>query len=597
MNSKSYKLFYDNLIVFITALIPVVFWQPFFDPFGPAQLMVLRVFVPLAFFFYFLSFIKAPSVEIKVNPVVIILLLYVLACFVSLFYSINRQISFKYIYEITLAIAGGWLIYSAGGRKGMEKVFVIIIVFHTIIASYGIMQHFDADIFKWNTNFAGRPLGTIGNPDFFAGELLISIFLTLSYIIFGKKYRALLGIAAIIQLLCFIYAKVAGAYIGFAAGAAALVIIALLKFKPSGKKMALGALAVVVAGIILLPFIYSKSGKFIEEKKHSLRDRMLMWEASVLMFKDSPVIGKGFGNYRLYYPKFQGELLNDPKNNNYDYVVTWMPHQNYLLIMAETGIAGIVLFLAAVFAGFYFLAKSLKSEINPYNASIASALIALLWASFFNTFYNVPSTMLFFFLFLIAAAGINGKGRVLILKNPGIKIVCAAGLVLFVYSAVADGKTITASVYLKKANSLTRQKLLDKAIPMHERVMQLGPVELCPQTDVAQFYYAAEAYREAGMLAKAYELYGKDLKLNPYCPEVNNMYGALAGQLGNIDLSIAHLKTAVFTAPHYETAYTNLATAYMVKGDKESAKAILEQFVEKNGTNERIEILIKAAGN
>ena len=51
MNSKTYKLFYDNLIVFITALIPVVFWQPFFDPFGPAQLMVLRVFVPLAFFY------------------------------------------------------------------------------------------------------------------------------------------------------------------------------------------------------------------------------------------------------------------------------------------------------------------------------------------------------------------------------------------------------------------------------------------------------------------------------------------------------------------------------------------------------------------
>ena len=265
--------------------------------------------------------------------------------------------------------------------------------------------------------------------------------------------------------------------------------------------------------------------------------------------------------------------------------------------MSETGIAGIVLFLAAVIAGFYFLAKSLRGEINPYNASIASALIALLWASFFNTFYNVPSTMLFFFLFLIAAAGINGKEKVLILKNPAIKIVCAAGLILFVYSAVADGKTITASVYLKKANSLTRQKLLDKAIPMHERIMQLAPVELCPQTDVAQYYYAAEAYREAGMLQKAYELYGKDLALNPYCPEVNNMYGALAGQLGNIDLSIAHLKTAVFTAPHYETAYTNLATAYMVKGDKESAKAILKQFVEKNGTNERIEILIKAAGN
>ncbi|HPN65346.1 MAG TPA: tetratricopeptide repeat protein [Candidatus Goldiibacteriota bacterium] len=98
-------------------------------------------------------------------------------------------------------------------------------------------------------------------------------------------------------------------------------------------------------------------------------------------------------------------------------------------------------------------------------------------------------------------------------------------------------------------------------------------------------------------LQKAFEFYGRDLAVNPYCPEVNNMYGALGGQLGNVDLAIKHLNTAIFTAPHYETAYTNLATAYMVKGDAPSAKKILQRYVEKNSVNPRVENMLKALGN
>jgi len=598
VGTKVYKLFSDNLLIFIAALITVVFWQPFFDPFGPAQLMMLRIFVPLAFLFFFLS-VAAEKKEtaVKINGVVIFLFLYLLTCAFSVFFAFNKEISIKYVCELGLAIAGGWLICERYGRKGIDKVFAVLIVFHTLIAGYGVMQHFESDIFRWSTNFAGRPMGTIGNPDFFAGELLVSIFLTAAYILFGKKYKIPLIISAVIQILCFYYAKVAGAYIGFAAGAAVIFIIAFVRFKPSKKVAAAVIAAFIVLSAAAAPFIISKSGRFIEEKKHSMTDRMLMWKASLLMFKDVPVTGLGFGNYRIYYPKYQGELLNAPENNKYDYVVTWMPHQNYLLIMAETGLIGILLFLASVLAAVLYLFKSIKAGINPVNAGAISVIAALLAASFFNTFYNVPSTTLYFFMLLMLAGYAGNGSKILRLKKGASAAICAVSAAVLLYCAVNDGKTALSAVYLKKANSLTRQKMYGEAISMHERIEKLKPVELCPQTDVAQFYYAAETYREAGMLQKAFEFYGRDLAVNPYCPEVNNMYGALGGQLGNVDLAIKHLNTAIFTAPHYETAYTNLATAYMVKGDAPSAKKILQRYVEKNSVNPRVENMLKALGN
>ena len=124
--------------------------------------------------------------------------------------------------------------------------------------------------------------------------------------------------------------------------------------------------------------------------------------------------------------------------------------------------------------------------------------------------------------------------------------------------------------------------------------MEINPVELCPQTVVAQFYYAAENYREMGMLEKAEGHYRKDLELNPYGPEVNNMLGALLGQTGRIEESIEYLKKTIFIAPQYEAAYTNLATAYASKGDFESAARVLEKFIVINGPKPEIGAMLEA---
>jgi tetratricopeptide (TPR) repeat protein len=204
-----------------------------------------------------------------------------------------------------------------------------------------------------------------------------------------------------------------------------------------------------------------------------------------------------------------------------------------------------------------------------------------------NTFYNIAATTLCFFLFIFVQYLYTGREGAYVLdrKKTGIAaVIAAAVLVMFI---AADGRTMASNVYLKKAVKEEKDRDFVSAIAHYDRIISMKPVELCPQTDVAQYYYAAEAYRESGDLKKAQEYYAEDLKINPYCPEVNNMLGAVTGQLGGIEQAIGLLKLSIYIAPHYDAAYMNLATAYASKKDYGGARNIIEKYINENGHDQK----------
>jgi O-antigen ligase len=601
VNHKNIRLLIKLVVNLIIFCAPVIFWQASMDPFGPPQLMAVRVFVPLLFLLYALKCRVEGRIVLKKNPVLLPLSMYLAVSLISVLFAMNRQISLKYLYEMILFVYGAYMIYAVSDKRDIDRIFTLIMVSHTCMAAYGITQHFGADIFAWNTNFAGRPMGTIGNPDFFAGQLLFPVFMLAAYAAFGKKFRAAAIAGLVINVICLAYTKVLGAFIGFGAGAAAIGIVYLVKnreYLAARKKSVAAALAIMVAAAaVISPFAVKKAGNFLQDKKRSMTHRLLMWESSLLMIKESPVFGKGIGNYRLYYPKYQARLLADPKNKEYDYVVTWMPHENYLLIAAETGIISLGIFLLAVFV-FYGMCYDIfirKKYFDPAPAGMMAAVTAVLAASFFNTFYNIAGTTLYFFVMMFAVKLYSGETGARVFDGKKAGLAAAAAAVLLLLFIAADGKTMAANIYLKRGARLEKDRNFGAAISYYDRILSLNPVELCPQSDVAQFYYAGEAEREAGNMQKAREYYEKDLAINPYCPEVNNMLGAVTGQLGDLDRSIKLLELAVYVAPHYDAAYINLATAYMMKNEPDKAKAALLQYTARNGPNAQFDALMQAA--
>ncbi len=596
--------FNRNLLNFVVFASAFIFYQPFFDPFGPAQTAVIRLFIPLLIFVFLLKSYHEGRAVFKYNQLLLPFGLYLSAALISVFFSINTSISLKYLAELGLYIAGAYFIYNISTEKSFSRIIFFIIFTRSIMSFYGIMQHFDMDIMAWNTNFMGRPLGTIGNPDFFAGELLFSAFVLLSYAVYSARYRALSIAGLALHLICIYYTKVIGAYLGLAAGAAAFIVIYLLfsprpikeKIKRNKKNLTTAVIIILIAAVAGGIFFSGRIKSLASEKKRSLVHRLLMWESSLLMIKDSPLMGKGIGSFRLNYPLYQGKLLNDGKNNMYDYVVTWMPHQNYLLIASETGLLGLGFFLLGIFA-FYAMGYRIyaaRDGLSPVLAGVISGITAILGAAFFNTFYNIPATTLVFFTAILCLPLFYPGAKAVIIKKGGVSALLALSVCLLLFFAVTEGRTMAANLCMKKGDSYSKKNMGSEALGYFEKVIALKPVELCPQMDVAQYYFAAEEYRKAGDLKSAEKNYREDLLINPYCPEVNNMLGALLGQTGNMEECLKKLELAIYVAPHYDAAYTNLVTAYMVDGDYEKAKSTILRYTEKNGSKPEFENLLKA---
>jgi len=84
------------LILFVFIILVVAFWQPFFDPFGPSQLIFIRVFIPLIIIYYLIININSKQITVKINPLLLPLTGYIIFSFISVFFALNKEISLKY---------------------------------------------------------------------------------------------------------------------------------------------------------------------------------------------------------------------------------------------------------------------------------------------------------------------------------------------------------------------------------------------------------------------------------------------------------------------------------------------------------------------
>lgn len=97
----------------------------------------------------------------------------------------------------------------------------------------------------------------------------------------------------------------------------------------------------------------------------SKENRMIIYKRTLEGFREKPLFGWGYGNYRFAYPKFYRpgdpdlSLFNDGER-------AWLmhPHNEILFQLFEGGIVGLALFFLPTGLVFFFLFKKAKHEKN-----------------------------------------------------------------------------------------------------------------------------------------------------------------------------------------------------------------------------------------
>jgi len=85
----------------------------------------------------------------------------------------------------------------------------------------------------------------------------------------------------------------------------------------------------------------------------AVMERMAHWIAAIRMWASSPIFGVGPGNYAAVYPEVRMPMWHDPLGH---------AHNIYLNVMAETGIVGLVIYLALWISIIRWALRQLREE-------------------------------------------------------------------------------------------------------------------------------------------------------------------------------------------------------------------------------------------
>ncbi len=254
-----------------------------------------------------------------------------------------------------------------------------------------------------------RAYGTYEQPNPFGGFMNLSVLLALGVLVglFGafcywlrdrsmkerKNKPADSGLRILIMIvlvalvaglsgMALLFSWSRGAWMGFAAGMAALLLFWPRKRRYGVMLLGLALLLILLAlGMGLLPEAVAARltgfaedftlgdvrGVDINDDNYSVLERQAHWQAGLNMLRDDVWLGSGFGNYAVAYPEYA--LINwpDPLGHAHNY---------YINLLAEVGVLGLAAYLL-FWSAVIWQTIRLLSHLDWPDRGIALGLLAV----------------------------------------------------------------------------------------------------------------------------------------------------------------------------------------------------------------------------
>jgi len=317
-------------------------------------------------------------------------------------------------------------------RSDFSVMAWFLMLFCFAVSLLGIIQHFtsEKEIYWLSTlNIQGDSFGPFVNRNHFAGFVELTLPAGLGLMVFQGIPAQLFPLATVLTIVpvsALVLSGSRGGILGFAFELC--VLAALARKRRSGQGPRVVALGIVAfAAVSLVAWI--GAGKAIQRFSTATRDlsvsrRASMFRGAASIFRAHPVIGSGLGTLVSVYPRYE---------TVYDGYVVGHVHNDYIEMLAETGVAGGICGLTFLWLFYREARKGFEAETSRFGLGLrAGAIVAvsgLLLHSFIDFNLHIPSNVLLFLLqsFLATADPIAREGHGEDHRNRGREYGIAAG--------------------------------------------------------------------------------------------------------------------------------------------------------------------------
>ncbi len=528
-------------------------------------------------------------------------------------------------YGAFLWLAGVGIAVAWTRAGGMHAFWHLALVAGFLSSLYGVFQYFNVEWIwpKVLNPYGGRSVSTFGNPNFMSSYMVLLMPVALAYYFYAPTRWARATYAAVFLTLeaCLLCSLTRSSWAGAIAAVALLFLSPAIRAKLRGNLQGHGT--VICLALLLIPFwpksLSAPSTPTVIERVQELStiwtavetspysplyQRLLIWSASWLMGQENWLLGKGWGLFELFYPFYQGCLLNIPAFSGLRTHANNC-HNEVLEIFSQTGVLGLGVqaWLWCVFA-FCAWRWHRRKERQVWQWAAASAVAGMWVDNLLNVsmHFAVPAFLLWWQAGIaVGAAPDQPEEKAWRSWRPS-RAASAAVALLVLATACWGGRLWwrqwNREVHFFQGFKLARSGRLMESLQRLEAAYRWHP------RDVNANYELGNAYARSDQLDKALWAYREALKANAGYDEIYfNMGTVLGARLGRWEEALGFYRVSALINPISYELYVNLNRLYLRDPARfrteaiESLRTALRFFPEDVGFLNNLGYLLATGGD
>ncbi len=437
------------------------------------------------------------------------------------------------------------------------------------------------------------PYGTQGNKNLLTSAVMLALPLSFYAVVTGPNRRKLAAAVAIVLEVGLIAAsRSRGAWIAIGVMtlvAAGLVVRSHIKRRQDSHQrllrtpwrtttiiVCLGLLVGVGAHELHKRNVPAIPTQLLNLSTASIEHRLHLWQATLHMIGEAPLLGQGLGQWKIHAPRFYGDALQRQTTE----VSYLRPHNDFLWIASESGIIGLFLTLGIFGVGLREALRRINrdSGAGQWMALIAlCGLIAFAVDSSFSFSRERPALLMYLALYLgmSLSTDVAQKGQ----KAPSR----CQNRVIFVSILIASLATSAFFTMRLLSDLHTKQAMIALAGKEYDRVVEEAHAadrwhSRFDYGAIPLRGYAGFALFESGRYTEAAEELSAAYKLNPYSYAVLNNLAAAHLFGGSYAESGRFYQESLRLWPQADQSLLNYAILNYVTGQFDSAAVYLSRI-------------------
>jgi len=614
--THSFQILLEVGLALALIVVPLYF-SPQFEKYSIPKIAIIRVFAIGLSALWIIGMILDGEVSLVDTSIIYTFLGFLAIHLMSLFQSYNTtqglDTLFQYLCYFALALLVFHVIRS---RPQMLRLAGAMLLSASAVATLGLLQHNDViDLYgRWNI-----AVSTIGNVNYVAEYYDVVYPLSIAMIFVLRRFWLQMGalLSCFLMSCHLIVLGSRGGWLGAGCALALFGVMAFLRHYRVGRRLFdLAFISVVVACLswpVLVGMLSSveyqggetlgdlagdywrkvtdRTEDAIRLQDNSSQQRVLLWEDTLRLIFDRPLVGVGVGNFEYNIPRFTSrkslEVKARMEGDGGSDLMAFRAHNEYLEVWAETGLLGFgaLCFLLVQIGGalWMLLKRYLRGEEDLFVVGLAGAVVATLAHAFFSTNFQDPASALSFWIVvgMIWSLKVNAEGRRhlgLLVTDTGAFAFGAISVCVLVFGATlfAEAQTLRAASQYRRGRELFLGKRYDAAAEAFDTAARLGaPQEFAVWQALGLSHYNRERWQEA---AAALE---QSVRYHGANPASHYYLGQASAQLGDYDRAVTHAARAAELNPvatQYRLGYGQVLTMAGRPGD---AVHILHEVVSE----------------